>query len=513
MLATVLAQPQRDEGARLRVWRQIVDLLAQGRHGASQATIDRAYAVARQIRPEIPLPVRASAAAACITGRVPAALIAFFAEEDPEIAGPLLSAATLDADEWLAILPMLSTFAKGRLRAREDLPEALAYALGVALDPQESGSQISDLLTRIEAFRKRAPDPVPAPAAPVAPPRPAAPSIAVTIDSFRFTVDEAGILTPREPAPAGIPRMSIAGVAETPDHGVDGHAAGAWRRRAAFSEARLSIGGTGPGAGPWRISAEPCFAAPDGRFVGYAGEARRPRVEEAADTTLQPEPPVETPAIAPPEPARIALLMEALRGPIDAIGLLAPGAPMASGRATVALRLLGGTGAETESEVPYDDRLDAAAILSRLHAAYQPEMTERGVRLSFRIAAGLPPIAADPGAVERMFARLLASTLGIARRGECVAARVGLDRRDGSLLSISLSRPGALMGLDERTLLGPALDAEGDFPDAPRLALSFAIRLVRNLAGDAGGRLDIAPDRFVLTLPLVDTRVAVEQQG
>jgi hypothetical protein len=51
-------------------------------------------------------------------------------------------------------------------------------------------------------------------------------------------------------------------------------------------------------------------------------------------------------------------------------------------------------------------------------------------------------------------------------------------------------------------LLDPGYNPDGDWPDAPVLGLGFALRLVRNLAGAAGGRLDIDEKRFLLRLPL-----------
>lgn len=516
MLATVLAQPARDAEARVRVWRQVVDLLAQGRAGAIDRSTDRAYEVARAMRPEIPLAVRAAAAQACLDRRVPARLVGFFAEEVPEIAGPLLSQVQLRADEWLSILPDLSVFAKGQLRAREDLPPELAYPLGVALAGQDPDADLDDLIARMEARRAQAARLDKARTATTttsAAPR-AEPQVAIRMDSFRFTTDEEGVIAVRGPAPEGISGVTIAAVACSPDHGVDGHAAGAWRRRAAFTDARLSIAGAGQGAGQWRISGEPCFAAPDGRFVGYAGEARRPRIEESSPAV--PLPP--DPALAQAqEEERAQTLLALLKGPLDLAGSVVPFTRAKPPRPITpsqhALRLLDGIEGGKEAVPGADDRLDAAAILTRLHAACHPGAEERGVRLSFRIAAGLPPIAADPAAVERMFTRLLAATLGLARRGECVAVRVGLDRRNGSLLALSLSRPGALAGLDEHSLLAPLDGKADDAAEGSRMALSFAIRLVRNLAGEAGGRLDIGADRIVLSLPLAASVAGAAGEG
>ncbi|MGJ3626362.1 hypothetical protein AB5I41_04510 [Sphingomonas sp. MMS24-JH45] len=67
---------------------------------------------------------------------------------------------------------------------------------------------------------------------------------------------------------------------------VDGIAAGAFRKRAAFADARLLVGGGSPLAGDWRISGVPVFDTARGHFIGYRGAARRPHVEEDAVRAL-----------------------------------------------------------------------------------------------------------------------------------------------------------------------------------------------------------------------------------
>ena len=66
------------------------------------------------------------------------------------------------------------------------------------------------------------------------------------------------------------------------DQGVDGQAAGAFRHRAPFRDARLSVAGGSAAAGEWRIAGVPVFDPRDGRFTGYRGTARRPRADERA---------------------------------------------------------------------------------------------------------------------------------------------------------------------------------------------------------------------------------------
>jgi signal transduction histidine kinase len=141
--------------------------------------------------------------------------------------------------------------------------------------------------------------------------------------------------------------------------------------------------------------------------------------------------------------------------------------------------------------------VDGAALLTRLHGEYERGAIARGVRLDFRIAQSLPPIKADPVAVERMMARLLSATIGLAQRGETMAAT--LDRMNDTL-RLSVARPAVLAGRDERALLDPGYTPEGDWPEAPALGLGFALRLIRNLATEAGGSFETG-ELFVLRLP------------
>lgn len=460
MIGTVLARPRETPAAAAHVWRQLIDLLAQGRDDA------RGWAAVAALGPGVPAAVRSAAAAAIAEApAVPERLVALLAADVPEVAGPLLSRIVLPIDAWRRLMPHFSPFARGQIRSRPDVAEALA---GGRDRPAMAAGPAPAAVAPASA-----PAPAPAPVAPVG-------SIA---DRLRFTTDAAGTIRLRGGGPDLILAASLA--RRTGGEGVDDIALDAWHARAAFADATLTVA-EGPAAGLWRLSGEPCFAAPDGRFVGYAGEAQQRRGQAGAPLPA-------APAIAGAIDAdRLAALLAAVAGPLD---LAATGAGVEAAASF-------DRPAHPAPPLPPEQRRDAAAILGRLHAACRARADDRGVALSFRIAAGLPPIAADAGAVERMVTRLLTAAIGIATAGECVAVRVGLDRRQGSQVAIALSRPGALAGLDERQLVSPPAEAETGLPHPGRLALAFAIRLVRGLAADAGGRLDLAADRLVLSLPL-----------
>jgi signal transduction histidine kinase len=545
MLATLLSQPAPTAPARAAAWRQIVDVIAQGRTG-SGILLDEAYDRLRALRADIPSEILIETTRALCGRRLPSELVALFADEAPSIVAPLIAEVVLDEEEWLALLPSLTPTTRGLLRHRRDLPSAVVRALGsfgasdfmiappehvfieeveqalpedVPAAPQspvlEGDRQIKDLLSRIAAFRARGPRHlVEAPAPEEA-----------EVGDFRFETAADGVIIWVDGAPRGpLIGETIAVAASSSDHGVDGHAAGAYRRRAPFRDARLSIAGDSVIAGEWRISAVPFFEPRDGRFTGYRGTARRPRADETAQTAPAPSGVFGTGI----EADSLSQLVHELRTPLNAIlgfsemierQYRGPAASDYRGKAADIVsqgqRMLAAIddldiAARVESRrLAIDDgTADTSALLSRLHADYLAGAQARGVALAFRIEADLPPARIDTVAVERMFARLLAATIAIAAPSETVRAE--LARAEDGTLRLSVARPRMLKGRDETMLLDPGYNPDGDWPDAPVLGLGFALRLVRNLANAAGGRLDIEEDRFVLRLPL---RAAAPQAG
>jgi signal transduction histidine kinase len=522
MLATVLAQPAESPQARLTVWRQLVDLAAQ-RRGGDAALLAAAAERLRMLRSEVPEPVRAEVARAIAGRPLPQAIVALFGEERPAIAAPLLRSAQLTSDEWCALLPALPMTSRALLRLRHDLPAEVTRALAsfgpadfalsgavsevVAREAQaeaiDGGVQIRELMARIEAFRRRRGAGVPV--------REQA-AVPATMPAFRFETGTDGVIAWL----SGVAREALIGetiaVPGEGAHGVDGHAAGAFRRRAPFRDARLSVAGEGSTAGEWRISAVPFFDALDGRFMGYRGTGRRPRADEqaallgsglfgsgmAADSLRQ--------------------LVHELRTPINAISgfgemieqqMLGP--IPASYRAhaseivSQAQRLLGAIDdldiaarIETQRLHLAHEPVDVAIVLAAAAADHAPLAVERGAEIALEIAPDAPPAAGDAGAIARMCARLVAATVGLAAHGETIA--LGLIEAPGQLC-VSVSRPAALAGQDERSLLDPGYGPAGESPDAPALGLGFSLRLVRNLAAAADGALEIEPTRFMLSLP------------
>ncbi|KRB87703.1 hypothetical protein ASE22_23655 [Sphingomonas sp. Root720] len=609
MLATLLAQPAPTPEARAILWRQVVDVLAQGRgHRVDDPLVDApravdAYNFLRSVRPEIPVDLRLAAGRGLAGRRVPPELVLLFAEDLPHIAAPMLGHVILRARQWLDLLPRLTPSARNLLRNRRDLgrdveqalegfgssdflipgpvakPEAslaplaapieelVAEAQEVEPEPPaaaivpdetapapapdlvESGdeprlagaaewlaesveplplsgeSQIRELLSRIETFRSRYPQAGPAADGDgVAESAHDGDGMAGRVDNFRFETGVDGVICWVQGVPRGpVIGETIAVAAHQTDHGVDGHAAGAYRSRTPFRDARLTIAGQGAASGDWRISAVPFFDPKDGRFSGYRGTARRPRADESAAV-------MAGGAGRPAEPGlndSLRHLVHELRTPLNAIigfsemidgQMRGPAAASYRGRAQEILeqsrKLLSAVedldmvaAARTADQPAHgSSAVDAGAILTRLHANFETVAKDRASGLAFRIDSTLPPIAVDAPTVERMLSRLLAATIAMAGEGERISVDLQRDPRRSSHMLLTILRPRSLEGRDEKMLLDPGYNPGGNWPDAPVLGLGFALRLVRNLAIASGGMLEIDTTRFYLSLPLGDQR-------
>ena len=541
MIATALAQPSDRPDRVAAIWRQLVDRLAQRRPGADAAETGRAYFLLRAMRDQVDPAVRRQCAQALAGRPVDPDLLAFFTEDSASVAAPLFAAARLDPASWTALLPKLGPAARALLRHRTDLGPAVKQALAAfgssdfvlegsaaaAGETAESESQIRELVARIEAYRKQKQSEAPAPE-----PRPLAE--AGPAESFRWETGPDGILVWVEGVSRGpLVGQSIAWIAGSGQYGVDGQAAGAFEKRAPFREARFSVAGDGAVSGDWRISGIPFFDPASGGFLGYRGTARRPRPDEIARADAGGAPP--TGVFGTQFPAdSLSQLIHELRTPLNAIigfaemiegQYMGPAAAPYRGRAAAIIEqargLLGAvddldTAARIESRrLELDESAaDTAALLGRLHESYARVAAERGSRIDIEIADGLPQARVEPGAVERMFGRILAGTIGLAGEGEAIRTRLGIARLGGqAMLCLAVDRPRAIAGVDEQALLDPGYSPEGQWPGAPALGLGFALRLVRNLAEAVGGSLAIEEARFALYLPAEAERTAPAGQG
>ena len=510
MLATAMTLANGNVRAQAAGWRQIVDILAQAGDALDPSLRAEALARLSHLRPAIDDAERRFTAASLAGRTRDAAVVALFAADGAAVAAPLLSRVTLSDDDWETILPAMPSASRNILRNRRDLsnravrmlatfaPGDLALASTGAAPAIPGATQIRDLVDRIAAFRQR----VPIPSA-------SQPGVA-RAEHFVFEAGSDGVIDWVEPIPReALVGISLAHAASAGGVGVDGGAAGAWRRRAPVRDARLCIAGDGPAAGDWRFSAAPVFASADGRFLGYRGEGRRPLPGEQAATG-------EDAPLVGIAPDSIRQLIHELRTPLNAIQgfaemidgqILGPAAHYYREHATriveEARRLVAlvddlDTAARIDGGQAADPAIttDAGSIVEEVADRHRIALAARGVDLAVRTESVAVAIA--PQLVERMTARLLASAAGLAAAGETVT--MTLAAGNGHAL-YSVSRPVVLAGRDERALLDPDYTPDGDWPDAPLLGLGFTLRLVGRLATQSGGSLAIRPDRFDLSLP------------
>lgn len=538
-LATVLALPAANARMRMVKWRQLVDLLAQRRADDAGDRVAEAFAFLREHRPAIDVATRREIARSLAGRSIAPDLFAVFTEDEPSIAAPLVAEALMTPAQWIAALPAMSPTARALLRHRRDLAPEVSQALksfgatdfvltgtvGADVETPAGGeggeTQIRDLVARIEAFRKHREE------APGHRPGQA------FVEAFQWETGADGVILWVGAGPRGpLVGQTIASIAEHGHHGVDGQAAGAFEKRAPFRDARFSVAGTGGVAGDWRISGVPFFDPATGSFIGYRGSARRPRIDEVARGVDAGTAPGLFGSRIPADSLR--QLIHELRTPLNAIVGFAEmidgqymGPAGANYRARAgeimmqANRLLlavddldTAARIETSRFESQESTIDAVALLCRLHDAYERVAQQRGARIAIEIARELPHARVESGAAERMFARMLAATIGLAGANETIAASMVLDSHAGKpMLRLAIDRPRAIAGIAEAALLDPGYSPDGDWPGAPALGLGFALRLVRNLAEAVGGALIISQERFSLYLPPVEAIERISGQG
>lgn len=378
-------------------------------------------------------------------------------------------------------------------------PPEPAPARGAIIGEEDGPFEIAEVVARIDAFWRHREEAGPIPAA-----------IAVQAEHFRFETDSKGVMRWVE----GVSRTPLVGLSldlqGMPDGSrVDGVAAGAFRSRAGFSNARLWIEGESDAAGDWLISAIPVFDPANGRFTGYRGTARRPRVDERA------EPARSKPATPPADSLR--QLVHELRTPTNAIAgfaemietqMLGPVADPYRERAheirNQARELLGAI-----DDLDLAARIDSAALglvpgrvaLRPLLAVIADDLAELTTLRGSMISLPIDDLAVegDRRAIERLLSRLMATLVSASGAGERIG--VHLAHEGDAMIALSIERPQALADYPGDAVLG--LDDERE--DATLLGVGFALRLARNLARELGGGLSIDAQTLTLRLPAAVT--------
>lgn len=552
-LKTVLAADTSTAFGAQSAFRQIVDLLGRRRIGCDAQLL----AHLSDLRQQVPAAVRAACARALALAVPEAPLVAFFADDEPAIAAPILRGVTLTPEDWEALLPRLGPSGRAILRQRRDLPDAVVRALAsfgsvdfslppppsavrageplvqptaplrgagpfVALGdvarklpvveeamrqaetaPADSHAprfEISDLVARIAAYQKHR----------TAPDLPAA--TAENAAQFEFETDEAGtILWVAGGVRAALIGLSITGLQGEDGHTVDGIVAGAFRRRSPFRDARLTIGGRSAAAGSWRVSGVPCFDEATGRFTGFRGMARRPR----ADETASPRRPADVGASE-----ALRRLVHELRTPTNAIAgfselietqLMGPIDPIYRDRARTIREQAGELIAaiedlDTAARIAGDTlelragNVVVAPLIERIVRDLEPLAQLRGSVIQPAAVAAKMIVAGDDRAVERLVGRLLSAVVSASTHGEVIAIHAVAEEAD---ILLSANRPAALAAIGDDALLSIDAESEAAMPGAPLLGTGFALRLARNLARELGGELILDADRLTLRLPAV----------
>jgi signal transduction histidine kinase len=227
---------------------------------------------------------------------------------------------------------------------------------------------------------------------------------------------------------------------------VDGQAAGAFEKRAPFRDARFSVPGSGAASGDWRISGVPFFDPGSGQFLGYRGNARRPRVDEVA----RPDAARQTPGLfgtdLPPDALR--QLIHELRTPLNAI----------IGFAEVMIgERFGALGNERYVEYMKDIRASGERViaiindlldLSRIEtgkldlafanqnlndlvescvAVMQPQANRERIIIRTSLAHTLPPVIADARALRQITLNLIGNSIHLANAGGQVIVSTALS--------------------------------------------------------------------------------------
>lgn len=513
----MLDYPARDAGGKAAVWVQLVDIFAQESGKTSPeirgAVIERLGEWRQHVSER-----RRLATAVSVAGQsLPAELVAHFASDIAPVAAPVLVRTQLSGEQWSAIIPKFPPASRALLRERRDLPEAAQAALaafgtsdfvlprGEGFETASAqadlgrGVPIGELVRRIEAYRERSGGLVQHP-----------PRAMHQKDRFAFESDAAGALNWVE----GVPRGPLIGtmlgtIAEPGGFGVDGQAAGAFRKRAAIRDARLSVPGHSEVAGDWLISAQPFFDAGSGRFEGYRGVARR--IADVDDG------PVSSFG-AGMKPESVRQLVHELRTPLNAIRgfaemiegqFLGSVEPSYRDRANAIIhesgrllrlfedldlsaRIAGGE----EAATPGTDT-DLIRIM-RTTAGHHAALADRsGVRLQIALPDKPLSVMTDDATVVRLLDRLLLCVLATGAKGETL--RISLTPGPFEA-RIEATRPALIRGLSVATLFDAANGAPPPDDELP-LGLGFVLRLMRQMARRANGRFEVGGDSFVLILP------------
>ena len=545
MIETVLAQPHVGGGAAITAYRQLVDLLAQGRAGRDNALAVRAYERLGDLSAKVPPEVRRGCISAVTGRRIAPDLLVHFARENLGASAPLIASARLTVEEWIAILPVLPPAARNILRSRRDVDERVRVALeayghsdlvlaapviaddavagntataamtadddacdddepdGQPMPPQAEvagpQSQVSLLLRRIEARRAG---------------EGAETSIDTGIDAsdddeeeqeteadvsadwspeetFRWESNAEGVIVLVE----GFVREGLVGRSLVASEGA---LTTAFSRRAPFRNGDMMVRGRMPAAGPWLLSGVPFFDPREGRFGGFRGIARRP------------SPMADGPAAATEDMAGMSGnsdapgTMDAQTALINIRGLVAPevalmGAHAGAGDGTSAASQVAQWFMPVAEDAAPVETVDAISLLDGV-AERQNRLLAGEAILVRQDEATPAKVAISAELFQRLVERLLAGVAPLARPGEKLG--YGVLPAENGKMRLYIARPSTVIGRSARALCDPAATGVAVALDPAVLGLGFALRMTQKLASALPGDFAIEGRRFVLSLPM-----------
>jgi signal transduction histidine kinase len=338
-------------------------------------------------------------------------------------------------------------------------------------------------------------------------------------EAFTFLTDADGMIRTAN----GAPRVLLAGLRlATPSldrsTGPDGQILGAFRRRGAFRDGRLTLS-EGALAGCWLVDGDPLFDQRTGRFTGYRGSARRagdldlaPFVASGADKAAED---VATPTTS--NATSMRQLIHELRTPLSGVmGFAELIETQLLGPVSEGYRSMAGNIVEdVRTLVDILDDLDLANRNDRLHAPAGLQGSDAArflrdavdrvasggqgrVRIALDMADDVPAVDVAPMIAERMIAHFVRALTG------CVGTETlrAHCHREGDRLLIEIDRPAAMAGLSDEQLFDSGFEHVAVNMDAPVLGVGFALRLVRRLAQANKGSFTVHPGYLMLAMPV-----------
>jgi hypothetical protein len=512
-LLTVLSQPAGDRHDSAVRWRQLVDLVARAGSNASSAIVADALAAIRTDAAQVDDHLRAAAARAVAALPLPVGLLEYFASDSLAVSAPVLAAASLEPEQWRAVLaaadeetrrfvhtlhPEIAAAPKAemtdQLIEEQASPEVEAPPAPAPSPP--AGPSLSEVVARIERRRRNRAAQQVTGAAPGVVPHGSA-------NLFRWECGPNGEIAWVEGAPRGpLIGRSIARAQDQDGDRISAELARAFTMRAPFRDALLAVAGEGPVAGEWKVSGVPAFEPTDGRFAGYRGIALRD-VPAAAN-----EPDIAGPEL--PDPDSLRELVHEIKTPLNAIigfaeiidgQFLGPadrGYRERAGDIVTQARLLLGAIDDLDfaatvhsSDATAARRVDLAELFASAAGSLKELADARGAQIELPRIRQSAIAAVEPELTDRLVYRLASAIIARAETGERI--RMSVDQ-SGARWRISITRPAALRG-SAGALLS---DTAGDERDR---GAALQLRLVRGLARVAGGDLAMTASVFALLLP------------